>query len=936
MSDRPTRPVAVEHPLRGFGAPVLASKESDTTLESDILMLGSLLDETLRRQLSEQFLNTLELVRRASEDDLESSMRVLEGLDLTTTSQLVRAFSMYFHLANVAEQTHRGRQSRDARDADDGPLARVTTLIEKALAEGRLASEQVQEAARNLDVRPVFTAHPTEAARRSVLIKLRAVSDLLDQSVGAGRDRTIERRRRRAGEVIDELWLTDELRLEKPEVLDEARNSLYFIDGLMRRPVADVLAQLVESLGRLDVTLRVDSRPLTFGSWIGGDRDGNPFVTPEITTSVVDMALEHSIRMLRALLARLIEEISLSERHSRISDALRDSLNRDLETVTNLDPRYRRLNYEEPYRLKLTCIRAKLESTLLRMQRRSRHRPGHDYASASELIADLTLIYESLVTNGAEHIAQGTLEESIRTVAAFGLTLTTLDVREHAKAHHAALAPLIDRLGENQTPYESLSREERFELLARELASSRPLGLVPKPLEGQNLSTFRTFESIRGLLNHFGEQACESYIISMTKGADDVLAAIILAREAGLVDLTSGQARIGFVPLFETIDELRRAGQIVTQLFTLPSYRQLVTLRGDVQEIMLGYSDSNKDAGIAASQWAIHHAERQLRDVAQRFGVRLRLFHGRGGSVGRGGGPTHDSILAQPFGVLNGSIKLTEQGEVISDKYLLPTLARENLEEMLAAVLEGVLFHSDPWVDPEHLTTWDRTMDTVAEASLVKYRNLIGDPNLPRYFNLSTPVDELANLHMGSRPARRTNADEGLDSLRAIPWVFGWTQSRQIVPGWFGVGTGLAAARKAGLGETLARMINEWSFFTSFISNVEMTVAKTDMTIAHEYVRRLVPDDLHYVFDVIREEYELTVREILAVTNSSTLLESQPLLAGTLRTRDEYLRPLQLTQIQLLRQVREIRARDGEVDELMQRALLLTINGIATGLRNTG
>jgi phosphoenolpyruvate carboxylase len=570
------------------------------------------------------------------------------------------------------------------------------------------------------------------------------------------------------------------------------------------------------------------------------------------------------------------------------------------------------------------------------MQRRSRHRPGLDYASTSELIDDFMLLYDSLLANGAELVARGSLENAIRTVAAFGLTLTTLDVREHAQAHHAALAPLIDRLGEAHQPYLTLSRTERFELLSRELASSRPLGLFPKPLEGQDLATFQTFESIRGLLNHFGDVACESYIISMTKGADDVLAAVILAREAGLVDLASDVARIGFVPLFETIDELRRAGEMMEQLLNLPQYRRLVTLRGDVQEVMLGYSDSNKDAGIAASQWAIHHAERQLRDVAQHFGVRLRLFHGRGGSVGRGGGPTHDAVLAQPFGVLNGSIKLTEQGEVISDKYLLPSLARENLEELLAAVLEGVLFHSDPWIDPEQLPVWDSAMDAVADASLAKYRELIKDPNLPRYFNLSTPVDELANLHIGSRPSRRTSADDGIESLRAIPWVFGWTQSRQIVPGWFGVGSGLRAAREMGLGETLHCMHDQWAFFSTFISNVEMTLAKTDMEIAREYVVRLAPPDLHYLFDVVVEEYELTVKEILAVSSSRTLLESQPLLAQTLKTRDQYLRPLQLTQIQLLTQVRTIRAQGKKVDDVMQRALLLTINGIATGLRNTG
>ncbi|MFZ1063150.1 MAG: phosphoenolpyruvate carboxylase [Acidimicrobiales bacterium] len=923
---------AADSTRRGFAAP-LAHEARGSSLESDLAMLGSLLDQTLRRQISERFLDTLDAVRRASDDDLDSSMTLLAQLDLATSSQLVRAFSTYFHLANVAEQTHRGRQERGT---DQGPLARVSGLIEEALAEGRLDLDTVQNAVLELDVRPVFTAHPTEAARRSVLIKLRAVSDLLDESVFARRGTDHQHRLRRAAEVIDELWLTDELRLDKPEVLDEARNALYFLDGLMRRPVAEVLTQFVDCLGRLGVEIPIDAKPLRFGSWIGGDRDGNPFVTPDVTTSVVDMSLEHSVRMLTTLLARLIDEISVSQRHSAITDDLRASLALDLQRVVNLDPRYRRLNYEEPYRLKLTCMRAKLDSTLQRMQRRSRHQPGVDYASTSELIADFRLLYDSLVANGAEHIAHGTLEQSIRTVAAFGLTLTTLDVREHAQAHHSALAPLIDRLGQHEQPYASLSRPERFELLANELASPRPLGLLPKPLDGQNLTTFRTFESIKGLLNHFGDQTCESYIVSMTKGGDDLLAAVILAREAGLVDLTSGHARIGFVPLFETIDELRRAGEIVEQLFDLAPYRRLVALRGDVQEIMLGYSDSNKDAGIAASQWAIHHAERQLRDVAQRFGVRLRLFHGRGGSVGRGGGPTHDAILAQPYGVLNGSIKLTEQGEVISDKYLLPSLARENLEELLAAVLEGVLFHADPWVAPDQLPKWDAAMDIVADSSLSAYRSLVKDPNLPSYFNLSTPVEELANLHIGSRPARRTKVDDGIESLRAIPWVFGWTQSRQIVPGWFGVGSGLEAAREAGLAETMRRMYEEWPFFASFISNVEMTLAKTDMRIAHEYVRRLVPDELAYLFTMINAEYELTVRELLAVTQESALLESQPLLASTLRTRDQYLRPLQLTQIQLLSQVRALRSQGETVDELMQRALLLTINGIATGLRNTG
>ncbi len=482
---------------RGFSSPPLTRVAGESSLEADLSMLGSLLDQTLRRQISDDFLETLEAVRKSCDEDLTSSMQLLEKLDIVTASQLVRAFSMYFHLANVAEQTHRGRLSRHNRDENNSPLQRVTTLIEEALRDGRLVSDQVEEAVRHLDVRPVFTAHPTEAARRSVLIKLRAVSDLLDES-NARPGLSEERRQRRAAEVIDELWLTDELRLEKPEVLDEARNVLHFLDGLMRRPVTDVLVQLVDCLARLDIELPVRSRPLSFGSWIGGDRDGNPFVTPDVTTSVVDMSLEHSIRTMFTLLARLIDEISISERHSGISPDLRLSLNLDLERVTTLDPRYRRLNYEEPYRLKLTLIRAKLDSTLRRMQRRSRHQVGIDYASTQELIDDLVLLYDSLLANGAEHVARGTLEQSIRTVACFGLTLTTLDVREHAEAHHAALAPLIDRLHELPETYVSLTRSERFRVLARELSSSRPLGLLPKPLHGQDLTTFNTFESIRG------------------------------------------------------------------------------------------------------------------------------------------------------------------------------------------------------------------------------------------------------------------------------------------------------------------------------------------------------------------------------------------------------------------------------------------------------
>ncbi len=910
--------------------------DDNAALRGDIRALGELLGATLVRQDGAELLALVEDVRRTARADLGATSDLLHSVDLPTSIRLARAFSTYFHLANVTEQVHRSRVQASARRTAGDPLNAAARRIERALASGETTQEAVTAAMSRLSARPVFTAHPTEAARRSVLLKLRAIADLLENAERDGVGLEDPRVARRAAELVDLLWQTDELRLDRPEVLDEARNALYYLDDLAHGPVAEVLDDLALALESVGVTLPPDARPLSFGSWIGGDRDGNPFVTPDVTRRVIDLVRDHAVRDLLPIIATLLEEISVSERLNDVSPELRESVARDLANLPDLDPRYQRLNAEEPYRLKLTCIHKKLNNTRARILSATPHRPGSDYATTRELLDDMLLVRDSLATHRGELAAHGVVERAIRSVAAFGLSLVTLDVREHALAHHSAVGVLVDRLGEQGWRYADLPREHRLRLLSAELASRRPLASTPPPLEGDDLRTYNAFVAIRDALDLHGPDVCETYIISMTKGVDDVLAAVVLAREAGLVDITSDVARIGFVPLLETVDELRKAGEILDGLLSDPSYRRVVTLRGDVQEVMLGYSDSNKDAGITTSQWEIHLAQRRLRDVARAHGVRLRLFHGRGGTVGRGGGPTYEAVLSQPHGVLDGEIKLTEQGEVISDKYLLPSLARENLELLLAAVVEATVLHQSPRSGAERLARWDPVMDTVSTSAQQRYRALVDDPDLPRYFATSTPVEELADMHLGSRPARRASADAGIEALRAIPWVFGWTQSRQIVPGWFGVGSGLRAAREVGLGHLLAEMHEDWAFFRNFVSNVEMTLAKTDLTVARQYVEQLVPVELQHVFDAIAEEHALTMAEILALTGGQQLLGSQPSLAATLVTRDRYLLPLQLLQVQLLRRVRATRADESEVDPTLRRALLLTVNGIATGLRNTG
>ncbi len=888
----------------------MSSSADNADLRNDVRKLADLLGQTIARQESDELLSLVESVRLSVREGQQD--QILSKLDDSQTISLVRAFSNYFNLANVAEQVNRSKVLADAHSSGGSWLKKTVDNILQAQKDGKtFDSKELQFWIDNFSVRPVFTAHPTEAARRSVLSKMTTIAQLLEQPES-------QIKNERLAETIDLLWQTDELRLGRPEPLDEAVNSIYYLDELLIQTVPEVLAEFANEVKRLGIQLSLNARPLSFGTWIGGDRDGNPNITAEVTKAAILLQNSHFTRTVFEHLDELRQALSISTKLAGVSVELEKSVAQDLEKLPEIENRYRRINVEEPYRLKATAIRHKLALTQVRHASGLPHFPGRDYKNTVELINDLEIMRTSLLANNGQLIATGILERITRAISAFGLTHASMDIREHSDVHHQLLSQIFSNL----TPA----------LINSQLDSKEQPNL--ENLDESSDRCFKTFVAINELVDRFGPEVIESYIISMTKSADDVMAAVLIAKMAGLISLNPRQefAKIGFVPLLETVTELRSADKILDDLLSNQNYRKIVKLRGNLQEVMLGYSDSNKDAGITTSQWEIHKAQRKLRDVAIKHGVKLRLFHGRGGSVGRGGGPTYDALIALPWGSIDGQIKMTEQGEVISDKYGLPALAKENLELTLAAALEATILNREPRQSAGDLNSWNDCMDLISDHAFAAYRGLVDQADLPAYFYASTPVEQLGNMFLGSRPSRRPQDSGGLDSLRAIPWVFGWTQSRQIVPGWYGVGSGLKAAREAGKGDLLQMLLKDWHFFRTFISNVEMTLAKTDLTIAQRYVDELVDPSLHKIFDQIKSEFDLTVKELLLMTNKTEILGNQPILARTLQIRDTYLAPLQLLQISLLKRVRNQK----KVDPLLARALLLTINGVAAGLRNTG
>ncbi|GAA4902809.1 phosphoenolpyruvate carboxylase type 1 [Actinomycetospora succinea] len=921
--DRPARADRV--PSEG----TVASESEHSALRADIRRLSTLLGRTVAAQHGDDMLELVEKVRRLVREVPErgdTAIRdLLAELDPGTAAVLGRAFATYFHLANLAEQLHRSQERAAVHAEGRGPLH---LLVDRLVSDAD--PDELATALSRLELEPVFTAHPTEAQRQSVLGKLRAIATVLADELP---EEVAETRLHR---LVDLIWQTDEIRPERPTVLDEARSVAYYLEQLGRRTVPEVLTELDDELARVGLRLPEHSRPLVLGCWVGGDRDGNPNVTADLTLETMRIYGERGVRIQSELLEELVQELSLSTRLVGVSEDLRRSLARDRRALPEVYDRFVRLNAEEPYRLKCSYIHARLENTRRRYAEDTPHRPGRDYLGADEYLRDLEVMDVSLRGHQGERIADGGLRDVMRSANAVGLHLASVDVREHTTYHHTTLAALFDRVGELATPYGELDHHGRREVLSAELAGRR--SLTPRrdrPFDDSVTETLEVFDCIRTVQDTYGQEALHTYVISMAQNVDDILAVAVLAREAGLVELTADGAvsSLDIVPLFETATELKISGDLLDGMLSDPSYRALVAARGDVQEMMLGYSDSNKGAGLTTSQWSIHQAQRQLRDVAAKHGVRLRLFHGRGGSVGRGGGPAGEAIAAQPHGVVDAVMKVTEQGEVISDKYSLPALARDNLETMLSAVLDATLLHQTSRVEAATLKRWDEAMDVISDAAQEAYDQLISHESLPDFFTQATPVDELSMLNVGSRPGKRPGAggQTSLSDLRAIPWVFGWTQTRMIVPGWFGLGSGLKAAHDAGYSEVVDEM-RDWAFFANLISNVEMTLAKTDMRIAGFYVAELVDPELQEVFEIIKAEHGVTEREVLKLSPGGTLLGGNPLLRRTLDIREGYLEPLHHLQVHALAERRKV----DEPDPDLQRALLLTVNGISAGMRNTG
>lgn len=928
---------------------------SDKVLRGRVKLLGTLLGNVLRREAGDKVFEAVETLRKGfiqqkdhpSERGLARLKEYIQEIDPETMSHVVRAFNIYFNLVNIAEEEFR-HQERRRQVRTAGPLwlgSFDATLRE--FKDMDISAEQLQKLLDSLAYIPVITAHPTETKRRTVMHALRRIfvsnRDLDDPRLNEyQREDVVER----LESEISILWSTDEVRSLRPNVADEVKQGLSYFNECLFETIPAVYRNLENAIKRLYPAsefqaIHVPSF-LKFGSWIGGDRDGNPNVKPETTELALMLQTRVALLEYQRRLQALTHLLTHSGRMCTVSNALMDSLERDNVYATSAFP-FKPNRYEfEPYRRKISLMRYRLDcnikAVLARLAGDTKPLQHDGYASERELLADLYLIHESLIGHGDTVVANGALKDLIRLVESFGFYLMKLDIRQESARHTDAVSELLNRLP-GKIDYAAQTEPQRLQTLAKLIADGTTAEIDRSGLSNHTRETLDVFDTMVRMRQQISPDCFGSYVISMTHEASHVMEVMWLASLAGLAGQRDGEwyCHLSISPLFETIEDLKHIEPVMSQLLGNPTYRHLLRAAGNLQEAMLGYSDSCKDGGILASAWSLYQAQQQITQLAGQHGIECRLFHGRGGTVGRGGGPTHEAILSQPCGTVHGQIKFTEQGEVLSFKYSNMETAIYELTMGSTGLMKASLglVSEVPQDKPEHLAI----MDELARLGETTYRELTEKtPGFLDYFYEATPVTEIGLMNIGSRPSHRKKGDRSKYSVRAIAWVFGWSQSRQTIPAWMGIGMALKTwneRHEHGLAK-LQEMNRDWPFFRALLSNTQMALFKADMTIAKEYSQLcLDPEVGERIHGVIDEGYQRTVAGVLSVTNSQALMDENPPLALSMARRNPYLDPLNYIQVLLLRRYRDesmpVAERDAWLDPLLR-----SINAIATGMRNTG
>lgn len=926
-----------------FSGPSVRAEERP--LAADVRWLGATLGRVIRRFEGEDAFRAVEELRVASRarrrgrrkaPSLEELASRIDALDLPTARVVARAFTLFFLLINTAEQAHRVRRRRaHARDRSPQP-ASFRWAFQRMAAQG-VDAAGARAALGAVTVRPVLTAHPTEATRRSVLALQARVAELLlaRDDASPARARTIERD---LAAEVELLWLTSEVRTDRPEVLDEVSNVLWYLEEELL-PAEEAARQALEEAFATTFGEELTSDgPFELGTWVAGDRDGNPFVTPPVTLAATRRASHAMLGAHVRTIGRLIECLSVSSVHAPATTEMSERIASYRELLPIVWERDSRRDADEPHRLLLSFTRARLEATRRRVASRDaggeREEPAA-YDSADELADDLSLVADALERCGATATRRELLEPVRAGVAIHGFHGLALDLREDAAAHASAVQAIAVAAGIAKSGDEALPRET----LTEELLGRRPLVGATTRLDEPARAVLDVFEVARRVQDESGARACDTFVLSMASAVEDLLRCLLLAREAGLVDLEAepARARLDVVPLFETLEDLEAAPRVMADAYGDRAYRRHLAARGSRQEVMLGYSDSAKDAGLLPSAWGLYRAQEALAEISRDAGVTLSLFHGRGGTVGRGGGsPVYRALAALPPGTVQGRVKVTEQGEVISQKYGLPSLAERSLEVLATGSLLASLEDWRDEVDEAEVASFREIMDRLCAIALPVFRGRVHeDPALFDLFQQATPVRELAHVHFGSRPAYRESGQGRMSGIRAIPWTFGWTQVRLMLPGWLGVGSALSevAAEREGL-RALRRMASSWPFFDDLLGKVEMVLAKSDLEIARLYVERLGASEA--LFDELAAEHRRTVEAVLSIRRARTLLSDNRMLQANIALRNPYVDPLSLLQLSLLQRKRSLDEAEERERAAIEAVIGTCINGVAQGLRNTG